>query len=660
MGLLSTIGAASGRSFGLTRVAAAIKDAYFNLTTLLLPGNGTNGAQNNTFLDSSTNNFTITRNGNTTQGTFSPFSQTGWGNYFDGSSYLTAPSNTAFGFGTGDYTVEGWVYSTTRSVANTFFANGSDTCNLYIKATTGIIGFYTGSVNDSTTALPLNQWNHIAVSRSGTSLQVYLNGTSILTLTNSTNYATTSFLIGRNNGTEYMNGYISNLRVLKGTALYTGSTITVPTAPLTAITNTSLLTCQSNRFIDNSSNAFAITVNGTPSVQAFSPFAPTAAYSSSVVGGSGYFDGSGDYLSIANSTAFDFGSGDFTIETWWYPTSISANQNILAKWWTGGSQWVLQWRSAGNFRFAWNSSSTADYSGSPQVNAWNYIAVVKSGSSLYFYLNGTRNATVGTIGSLTATTDPLTVGQFGNSSTEYLSGYISGTRITKGGALYTASTMTVPTAPSTTSVSAGTVSGLLNYTNAGITDATAKNDLETVGNAQISTTQSKFGGSSMYFDGTGDWLFINPNQLIPLGSGDFTVEMWMYPNATYSGTFAGLLDSRTSGDGAGLVYFGYTGTANQIGWKDNTTNVVTGSVTQSAWNHVAVVRASGTMKLYINGSLASSGANSTNYTVSFKYIATSFDPFSFNGYIDDLRITKGYARYSGSTYTVPTAAFPLQ
>ena len=61
-------------------------DPYFEYTTLLLSGNGTNGAQNNTFLDGSTNNFTITRNGNATQGTFSPFSQTGWGNYFNGSS----------------------------------------------------------------------------------------------------------------------------------------------------------------------------------------------------------------------------------------------------------------------------------------------------------------------------------------------------------------------------------------------------------------------------------------------------------------------------------------------------------------------------------------------------------------------------------------------
>ena len=63
------------RGLKLYSSAATVEpDSYFNLVSLLLPGNGTNGAQNNTFLDSSTNNFTVTRNGNTTQGTFSPFS----------------------------------------------------------------------------------------------------------------------------------------------------------------------------------------------------------------------------------------------------------------------------------------------------------------------------------------------------------------------------------------------------------------------------------------------------------------------------------------------------------------------------------------------------------------------------------------------------------
>ena len=64
---------------------AASKDPQFNYVTMLLHGDGTNGAQNNTFIDSSTNNFTITRNGNTTQGTFTPYGSN-WSNYFNASA----------------------------------------------------------------------------------------------------------------------------------------------------------------------------------------------------------------------------------------------------------------------------------------------------------------------------------------------------------------------------------------------------------------------------------------------------------------------------------------------------------------------------------------------------------------------------------------------
>jgi len=94
------------------------KDAQFNYVTMLLHGDGTNGAQNNTFLDSSPNAYTITRVGDTTQGSFSPYGSN-WSNYFDGTGdYLSLASNVAFTVGTGDVTIEAWIYCT--SLAQTY------------------------------------------------------------------------------------------------------------------------------------------------------------------------------------------------------------------------------------------------------------------------------------------------------------------------------------------------------------------------------------------------------------------------------------------------------------------------------------------------------------------------------------------------------------
>ena len=84
--------------------AAAPPDAQFNYVSMLLHGDGTNGAQNNTFLDSSTNNFTITRNGNTTQGSFSPYGSN-WSNNFGTGNYLTLSSSISL---SSSLTVECW------------------------------------------------------------------------------------------------------------------------------------------------------------------------------------------------------------------------------------------------------------------------------------------------------------------------------------------------------------------------------------------------------------------------------------------------------------------------------------------------------------------------------------------------------------------------
>jgi len=657
-------------------------DPYFDYTTLLLPGNGTNGAQNNTFLDSSTNNFTITRNGNTTQGTFSPFSQTGWGNYFDGSGdYLSVADNAALDI-PGDFTIEFWVNVDSGNTDRagiighrdaSGFTDGTDWA-IRVETSVGKIGFGYGSsgVYYDMGSYVVGEWAHYAITRSGTTIRTFKNGTQVATATNNSTWSSTAeFLIGRNiSGFDYK-GFLSNVRLVKGTAVYT-SNFTPSTTPLTAISGTSLLTCQSNRFIDNSTNAFAITRNGNVSVQAFSPFNPTAAWSALTNGGSGYFDGSGDYLTVPDNAALQMGSGDFTIEYWWYPNNITGYQNPIDKGYSGAGAFLLQTGNGdGRILVIASGSIVITSSTAVTVNAWNHMAVVRSGTTLTLYQNGVS------VGSATNSTNFNNTTQLGIGATGApvigsfpVVGFLSGVRFVKGTAVYSGSTYTVPTAPPTAITN---TSLLLNYTNAGIYDATSKNDLETVGNAQISTTQSKFGGSSMYFDGTGDWLLAPNNAIYDFGTGDFTIEFWARFDSV--GSFIYFITEGTGINGApNLKTAGwsviYTSPNLQLQRYDGSTQTIYSFAWTPAtgtWYHVAMSRYASSLRCFINGSQIGTTQTSTD---SFNRINTT-DPltigtgvsggspganYSFNGYMQDIRLTKGIARYT-SNFTPPTTAF---
>jgi hypothetical protein len=179
-----------------------------------------------------------------------------------------------------------------------------------------------------------------------------------------------------------------------------------------------------------------------------------------------------------------------------------------------------------------------------------------------------------------------------------------------------------------------------------------------VGNAQISTAQSKFGGSSIAFDGTGDYLSVPNDGTLQMGSVDFTIEFWIYFNSLsgYQTPFdkgvvsAGALLMQTgNGDGRINVY-----ASGSLVFAESTNG------STATWTHYALVRNSGTLKLYRDGTETGSVANSTNFnsaeTVGIGAYA-SFSPgaYSVNGYIDDLRITK-VARYTAN-FTPPTAPF---
>ena len=663
--------------------------AITNTSLLTTQYNG--GGNNSGFKDSSQFNFPITRNGNTTQGTFTPYGSN-WSNFFDGSGdYLTTPQNAAFNLSTAAFTVEAFIYMTANNGSNMRIIGLGDGVNgspayysgwaLNVASSLTQLQFikYDGTVTEyvPSYSFSLNTWYHVVAVRNGSSsFSMYVNGTRIYNAT-----VTTSFNNVNSNalnlgyqydgaspaGVKYFNGYISNARVVAGTAVYdpTVTTLTVPTTPLTAITNTAFLTSQSNRFIDTSSNAFAITSNGNTSVQRFSPFAPLTVYNPTTYGGSLYGDGTGDYLSIAYSASNSLNAGDFTVEAWVYKNSNAAYMAVGGTM-TSAAPYNTKWQiigDSGGTKITWCSdaflitSSATLYTGT-----WYHVAFVRSSGTLRLYINGVLDGSSADTRNYNSATDLWVAQVPENVSGRNWNGYITNFRINPTTAVYTAA-FTPPTAPLTATT--GT-SFLLATTNAGILDNAMMNNLETVGNAAVSTSVKKYGTGSLYFDGSGDRLYEPSNQNFNFGTGDFTIELWVYPISQGGHGNSNndcLIDFRPAANGVyGTLYIFSSGTG--IYWYVNSANRITGgAISNGVWTHIAICRSSGSTKLFLNGTQSGSTyTDANNYLVAPIMIGEFNDGAgagNFNGYIDDLRVTKGVARYV-TNFTPPVARMPNQ
>lgn len=639
--------------------------------------------QSNRFADFSSNILTtFSTTVNASIQPYSPFGGTtftvnSYSNYFSGSTdSLTYTSSTALG--SGDFCIECWVYPTKSTGTNQWIwgnrSGGATSAYLFFDSLlTPSFETDSGTTNlISSSTLTLNQWYHIAVVRIGSgtnNLKMYFNGVQVAQQTNTNNYSYTgSTPIGYS--TSYpMFGHISNLRIVIGNGVYTG-TFTPPTSALAATqssgtninaitgTQTSLLTCQSTTMIDNSTNSYAITASSSPKVSTHNPFNQTSStggsYSTSTNGGSMYFNGSSDYVSATIPSAF--GTSDFTIECWLYLFAPGAGAIVDFR--TSDS-------AGASIDFYLNSSKqlcsstplTGYITGTKVLAAsqWYHVALVRSGSSLKTYINGLQD---GSYGSMSANITN-TVARIAYGANGYLAGggYISDVKIVKGTALYTAP-FVPPPAPLTTTSSP---SLLLNFTNSGIVDAHGTNDISTIGAAQLSTSVYKYGSASVNFSGTGSWLTVLDKPPLRLGNGDFTVEGWFYITAL--GSARGLVSKGTSTTGWTIG----VNASNQL-TATYTTTTITGTTTISAntWYHFALVRngtATGNMKIYLNGSSEASSA--TGITTDFSatdimYIGadrTGTSPMI--GYMDDVRITKGYARYTAN-FTAPATTFAGQ
>ena len=208
--------------------------------------------------------------------------------------YLNYGGQSTFAFGSNSFTIECWIYPATSSQTADIFdfrPTGTSSTQPTLLLNSGVLNYYINSSTQISGGTPAaSTWSHVALVRNGTNTILYLNGTQVGSTysgdsTNYTNGANSPVIAGSgySRGTGLFNGYISNFRVVNGTAVYT-TTFTPPTAPLAPITNTVLLlgSVSGAYLADNSTNSYVATVTGSPAWNQASPFATGLGYKNRV------------------------------------------------------------------------------------------------------------------------------------------------------------------------------------------------------------------------------------------------------------------------------------------------------------------------------------------------------------------------------------------
>jgi hypothetical protein len=411
----------------------------------------------------------------------------------------------------------------------------------------------------------------------------------------------------------------------------------------------------STTFTDSSLNALTVTASGNAQIST----------TQSKYGASGYFDGAGDYLDTSGTgIATAFGTGDFTIEFWYYPLTVSVQQNLVDK--IGSASNAIYMSSAGVLKYYVGADRITGSTLS--ANTWYHIALVRYSGTTKLYVNGVQSgASYADTNNYALNTGSPRIGAAFN-NTVSVNGYIDDFRISQF-ARYV-SNFTPPTAALPTTASSTVADPYYNYTSLLLhmdgTNASTNfvdsgpNALAVTanGNAKISTAQSKYGAASGYFDGSGDYLSIAATIAFGFGTGDYTAECWIYISGN-QGTDRQLIDFRPSPSVPGVLFIS---PSNKLAFWNGTAIGGTGTaLTTGVWYHVALCRSSGTTRCFLNGTLEWSTSVAMDFTSSRSLGIGAYLPIGasvavFLGYIDDLRITK-YARYT-SAFTPPTTAFP--
>ena len=682
---------------GRVATAGVRTDANASDLVLALPLVGSSADVSNQINSGSTTK-TLTANGNaaasSTQSNFY-----GGSYVFDGSGDYIASTETDIGtFGTGDFTVEYWCRNNSTQTPNyspqvgnladtsaggtwrvgTFASSG----HLYLATHNGSgfadYAFNTINYND-------NVWHHFCVQRSSGTVTAYVDGVLIGTATVNIDFnASKPIQIGREGySPTYYTGHIQDLRIYKGVAKYTSNFIPASTDP----------------------DILPDTPSGVAGGSALTK----------ITDGAVYFDGDGDNLTVPETASdeFTFGTGDWTIEGFvYFPVLPHTEYNTLVTTatptnnqgiWFGTNNNGLWWANTAPAGSGWLGGSTGV---SAVAKKWYHFAYVRNSDVIKVYIDGVEIYSRSDSSELSNTNNSITIGGRSSSSQDSNS-YLSNVRVVKGTALYT-SNFTPPTEPltnvtntkllccqdntrfitggqpilNTNSSGSTATSGTrtdrwtnslvlalpLNGSNGGttFTDQSAvikgsgsAKTITVTGNVRTSTLQSKYYGSSALFDGSGDGLKTNSSSDFTFGIGALTLECWLWRTNVTSGYRALLADN----------LYGSTGGWSLYTYQDEIRLAISGGpvisadgvVTAQTWTHIALQRGvSNDWTLYVNGVSVATATNSTNLTDTYLLVGannfnSSYPNYVYDGHIQDVRVYKGVAKYSGNfTVTAPS------
>jgi len=645
-------------------------DPYKNNVVLYLPMEGSHHGDT-VILDRTGK--TVTRNGDVILSTTvaPPFGTTSA--YFDGTGDSLQLSSAELDLNTAaTYTVEFWYRTTALPAAfDGFFFCGNNLSVSNANRTQcgvnyqGAVNFYledgsAGGDNAATATgtIQINTWYHIAAVLTSAYLYVFIDGVlKAFASRTKTLTASSTFYVGvaRSGGeVENLLGYIKDLRITKGIARYTANFFVSQTTTVDDDYWANVVLAihgegTGTTFTDVSNGARTITTSGntTHSTAVAPPFGTSSIY----------FDGSGDYLSLTTGSDFSFDTNDFTIEGWLRVTNYSTVRAVVSKYttWSSNIDFYLYVNTDGKLRFVAGDSGPIALPSDAAVPTatWFHFAVCRAAGTTCLFIDGVAQSTTHS-GSVNIPNDKTTLRIGINSETtpiEPFLGYMKDLRVTAGVARYTQNfnpwRVQDPYYKDSVLLISGEGSGAT-FTDGSPTPKT----ITANGNATHSSTVAPpFGSTSIYFDGSGDYLLLGGQSDFAFGTADFTLEFWV--RHSVASTYEAWYDSRPTSTQGSYVAF-YRNGDNSVRLYVNSADRITSDITLTinTWYHLALVRFAGTTKIYINGVAQSqSYADSNNYLNGttrpvIGAVGDDLATLNFNGYLKDLRVIKGAAKYT--------------